>query len=155
MSSAYEELLQGETHLRPPPGERHERICQRLHGLMGASVDGMRSTQLLRPRFRVALTKHLVLCPDLALVTTATGRLWLAAEVIDGQDHHLDTVIKKQIYEDLRIPRLWMIDPRYDNVEIYHASPYGLTLKGILAGGELLTEQLLPEFQVSMKELFA
>ena len=64
-------------------------------------------------------------------------------------------MVKKQIYEDLRIPRLWMIDPRYDNVEVYHASPYGLSLKGILAGNDLLTERLLPEFQVSMRDLFA
>jgi Uma2 family endonuclease len=155
MSTAYEELLQGESHLRQPPGERHERICRRLHGLVGASVDGLRSTQLLRPRFRVVIAPRLALCPDLALLATATGRLWLAAEIIDGQDHHVDTVLKKQIYEDLRIPRLWMIDPRYDNVEVYHATPYGLSLKGILAGKEVLSEPLLPEFEVNMKDLFA
>jgi Uma2 family endonuclease len=67
----------------------------------------------------------------------------------------VDTVLKKQIYEDLRIPRLWMIDPRYDNVEVYHATPYGLSLKGILAGKEVLSEPLLPEFEVNMKDLFA
>ena len=27
--------------------------------------------------------------------------------------------MKKQIYEDLNLPRLWMIDPRYNNVEVY------------------------------------
>ena len=37
-----------------------------------------------------------------------------------------------------------MIDPRYDNVEVYHSNEYGLILKGILAGHELLTEKLLP-----------
>lgn len=154
MSVPYEETLQGESLLRQPPGERHERICHRLHGLVAASVDGLRSTRLMSPRSRVVITKHLVLCPDLALLTTATGKLWLAAEIIDGRDHHADTVVKKQIYEDIRIPRLWMIDPRYDNVEVYHASPYGLSLKGILAGRDLLTEKLIPEFQVSVKELF-
>ncbi len=47
-----------------------------------------------------------------------------------------------------------MIDPRYDNVEIYHASQYGLVLKGILAGNEILTEKLLPEFQMTVADLF-
>jgi len=155
MSVIYQELLQGETHLRPPPGERHERICGRLHSLVAASVDGLKSTQLLAPRQRLVISEHVALCPDLALVTAATGKLWLAAEIIDGRDHHIDTVLKKQIYEDIRIPRLWMVDPRYDNVEEYHASPYGLTLKGILAGSEVLGEKLIPEFQVSMKDLFA
>lgn len=155
MSTPYGETLQGELLIRHPPGERHESICERLHGIVEASMDGLQSFQLLRARSRVGITKHIVLCPDLALITLATGKLWLAAEIIDGHDHHADTVVKKQLYEDMRIPRLWMIDPRYDNVEVYHASPYGLSLKGILAGSELLTEKLIPEFQVSMKELFA
>jgi Uma2 family endonuclease len=40
-------------------------------------------------------------------------------------------------------------------VEIYHTNEYGLILKGILAGHELLTERLLPEFQLTITELFA
>src|SRR5262249_61621213 len=96
-----------------------------------------------------------VACPDLALVTVATNKLWLAAEIVSSDDHAPDTVVKKQIYEELKLPRLWMLDPRYDNVEVYHANAYGLILKAILAGSELLEEKLLPEFQISIAELFA
>jgi len=80
--------------------------------------------------------------------------LWLAAEVVSSEDHSADTVVKKQIFEEVKLPRLWMIDPRYNNVEVYHASPYGLILKEILAGSEVLAERLLPEFQITMSELF-
>ncbi len=31
---------------------------------------------------------------------------------------------------------------------------FGLMLKGILAGSEVLTEKLLPEFQITIAELF-
>jgi Uma2 family endonuclease len=48
-----------------------------------------------------------------------------------------------------------MIDPRYDNVEVYHSNEYGLVLKGILAGRETLSEKLLPEFQLTVAELFS
>ena len=48
-----------------------------------------------------------------------------------------------------------MVDPRYDNVEIYHSTEFGLELKGILAGSEVLTEKLVPEFQFVIAELFA
>lgn len=48
-----------------------------------------------------------------------------------------------------------MVDPRYDNVEVYHASEYGMRLQVILAGEEVLNEKLLPEFAITMKELFA
>jgi len=95
-----------------------------------------------------------MLRPDLALVTAATGKIWLAAEIVSSDDHRIDTVTKKAIYEDLNLPRLWMIDPRYDNVEIYHGSQYGLSLKGILASREVLTESLLPGFAIVIKDLF-
>jgi Uma2 family endonuclease len=90
----------------------------------------------------------------MALVTAGNGKLWLAAEIVSSDDHRTDTVIKKQIYEEIKLPRLWMIDPRYDNVEVYHASEYGMILRKMLAGREILSEKLLPEFELSVEELF-
>jgi Uma2 family endonuclease len=154
MSLPYQETFNGALLMRPPPGERHEQICTRLHASVRASVADLANTRLLAPRTRVALARDTTVCPDLSLVATATGKLWLAAEVVSSEDHAADTVVKKQIYEEVKLPRLWMIDPRYNNVEVYHASPYGLMLKEILAGNEVLTERLLPEFQMTMVELF-
>jgi len=154
MSSSYKEILEGQTVLRPAPGARHELICGRLHALIHASVANLTSTQLLPPRTQVKLSTGTVVCPDLALVARATGKLWLVAEIVNSGDHRPDTVVKKQIYEEARLPRLWMVDPRYDNVETYHGSEYGLALKGILAGREELSEKLIPEFHVVVKDLF-
>ena len=155
MSQPYEEILDGASFPRSAPGPRHEAICDRLHALMTASVANLPSTQLLAPRTRVRVSPSTAICPDLALVTVATGKLWLAAEIISRDDHRADTVVKKELYEKIRVPRLWMVDPRYDNVEIYHSTEFGLQLKGILAGSELLTEKLIPEFQVVVAGLFA
>ena len=155
MSEPYEEIFAGEVTLRLLPGRRHELICSRLHTAMKATVGNITSTRLLEPRTAVEMAHDTRLCPDLALVTAATNKLWLAAEVVSSEDHHADTVIKKELYETIKVPRLWMIDPRYGNVEIYHATPYGLALRSILAGREVLSEDLLPEFALTMAELFA
>ena len=155
MSRSYEETLGGKSLSRSAPGERHEIICERLHAAMTASVSNLSSTQLLVPRTKIHVSHSTTICPDLALVTVSTGKLWLAVEIFSRDDHHADTVVKKQVYEDIRVPRLWVIDPRYDNVEIYHSTEWGLTLKGILAGSEILTEKLIPEFQIIIAELFA
>lgn len=154
MSLPYEEVFEGEIVERSAPGNRHEIICARLHETIRASVTDLPSTRLLPPRTQVQVTRTTALCPDLALVTTATGKLWLAAEIVSADDHRNDTVIKKQIYDDIKLPRFWMIDPRYDNIEVYHATPFGLALKGIHAGREVLNEALLPEFQLVVGELF-
>ncbi|HVM50051.1 MAG TPA: Uma2 family endonuclease [Candidatus Acidoferrum sp.] len=155
MSTAYAEILNGSALARRPPGPRHELICGRLHQWVRASVANFPGIRLLPPRSEVRLSPKHTVCPDLALLATATGKLWLAAEVVSSDDHRPDTVTKKQVYEEVRLARLWMVDPRYDNVEVYHSSEYGLILKGILAGHELLTERLLPEFQLTITELFA
>jgi Uma2 family endonuclease len=154
MSEPYEEIMSGEVWLRSAPGPRHERICARLHGQIAAIVARHQTTKLLPPRSVVQIRTGTLVRPDLALVTSANGRLWLAAEVISSGDHRPDTVDKKAVYEEINIPRLWIIDPRYDNVEVYHGGEYGLALKGILAGRDCLTERLLPEFQVAVVDLF-
>jgi Uma2 family endonuclease len=155
MSLPYEEILNGASLPRSAPGGRHEIICCRLHAAMTASVANMAGTQLLAPRTKVQVSRSTAICPDLALVTAATGKLWLAVEIISRDDHRTDTVVKKELYEHIRVPRLWMVDPRYDNVEIYHSTEWGLKLQGILAGSELLTENLIPEFQFVIAALFA
>ena len=154
MSEPYEELVDGEPLSRLAPGPRHELICARLHQRVSASLTGNGTSRLLAPRAQVELTRHTVVRPDLALVTAATGKLWLAAEVISSDDHHADTVTKKEVYENIRVPRLWIIDPRYDNIEVYHGGEYGLTLKGMLAGRAALAEPLLPTFRLVAAELF-
>jgi Uma2 family endonuclease len=155
MTEPYEEILNGERLLRLPPRRRHESILQRLHTRVGACVTALQTSRLLAIRDAVQISDSTLLRPDLALVTAANHKLWLVAEVVSSDDHHPDTVEKKMIYEELHLPRLWMVDPRYDNVEVYHGTPYGLTLKRVLAGRELLTEALLPGFQLGLHELFA
>ncbi len=150
----YEELIEGELFLRLAPGPRHELICARLHQHVSDLLSGNSPSRLLPVRAQVELAPRTVLRPDLALVTAATGKLWLVAEVVNPVDHHPDTVTKKEIYENLRVPRLWMIDPRYDNLEVYHGSEYGLILKGMFAGRSVLSEALLPGLSLVVAELF-
>jgi Uma2 family endonuclease len=155
MSQVYEEIFEGETLLRSAPGLRHERICARLHDRIAEGLTKNAVSRLLSPRSIVQLSPGTMVRPDLAVVTIATGKLWLAVEVIDSEDHHPDTVLKKTVYEDFNLARLWMVDPRYDNVELYHGTSYGLALRGILAGSERLKESLLPELELTVAELFA
>lgn len=155
MSDPYEETIQGETTLRLPLRARHELICTRLHEVIKASVANFPGTKLLELRSAIRVDANNLLRPDLAIATAATGKIWLAVEVVSSEDHHADTVEKKQIYEEMKLPRLWMVDPRYNNVEVYHATEYGMRLEKILAGSDVLTEKLLPEFQIAIADLFA
>ena len=154
MSDPYEEIVRGESLLRRGPGPRHELVCYRLHDRVASIMGDVRTARLLPPRTLIELSSGTLIRPDLTLLTVATGKAWLIAEVVDAVDHHSDTVIKKGLYEDVRLPRLWMVDPRYNNVEVYHGSPYGLALHRILANRDQLTETLLPDLALAMGDLF-
>ena len=151
----YEEIIEGVSVLRRVSAGRHEDICDALHAAFAAALAGNSVARLLEPRSIVQLSPGTLLRPDLALVTVATGKLWLAAEIVSSTDHRWDTVTKKELYEAAAVPRLWMVDPRYDNVEVYHGSPHGLALQHIYAGREGLVEQLLPTLKLAVVELFA
>jgi Uma2 family endonuclease len=155
MSAIYEEIIHGETIVRSAPGTRHEMILARLHAKISGGLSEQSPTRLLAPRTIIQLSAGIMLRPDIALVTAATGKIWLAGEVVDSHDHRPDTVLKKGLYEDYNLPRLWMIDPRYNNVELYQGTTYGLALKGILAGRETIKEPLLPDFLLTVDDLFA
>ena len=154
MSDPYEEIIHGERLLRLPLRPRHEQILARLHRKIAACVADLATARLLPPRSPVQVTPTTLLRPDLALVTAAHQKLWFVIEVVSSDDHHADTVEKKSIYEELRLPRLWMVDPRYDNVEVSHGTAYGLKLVGILAAKDTLQDQLLKAFAVTLVELF-
>ncbi|HOW63684.1 MAG TPA: Uma2 family endonuclease [Candidatus Paceibacterota bacterium] len=154
MSLPYEEIVEGETYLRLPPSLRHEAICQRLHELISVSLQANASLRLLDSRSIVQLSAGTIVRPDVAVVSHPSKKIWLAVEVISSEDHHTDTVVKKGIYEDANLTRLWMVDPRYDNVEVYHGSPYGMVLRHILAGSDLLQEEQFPGLQISITHLF-
>ena len=102
--SQYEEMIDGRTLVRSFPGARHERICALLHARVEAGLAANAAARLLGPREAVALSERMVFRPDLALVTAATGKVWLVVEIIDSADHRPDTVLKKGIYEDFKVP---------------------------------------------------
>ena len=155
MSTHYEEILEGESVIRQPPGPRHEKVLHKLRELLTGVLNEIANVELLESRSVMQISPGSMFRPDMCLVASANNKLLLAIEVIDSVDHRIDTVEKKDLYDSHQIPRLWIVDPRYDNIEVYHGSRHGLRLKQILAGRELLSEPLLPGFQLIVKDLFS
>ncbi len=161
MSEPYEEIVRGESLLRSAPTPAHELLVNRLHAWVGSCLSPNSSLKALHPRTGVDLGEAGQLQPDLCIIRRPPGApdeegiLYLVAEVLLPGDHHADTVMKKQVWADLRLPRLWMVDPRYLNVEVYASTEFGFTLLDILANRHPLTDPNLPGLSRSMTELFA
>ena len=110
-----------------------------MNAVAASMVTGVSTAKLLPPRTMVTLSRQTKVRPDLALVTVATNKLFLMWRKSSIRAiYTTDTVLKKTLYEEAALPRLWMVDPRYDNVEVYHGkSQHGLALKQILATQEV------------------
>ena len=154
MRELYEEQLDGQTVLRSSPSSSHEILCDRIQRRLDATLSPNSTLKLLPRRSPLQLSPKTKVRPDLALVKTSEQRPYLFVEILLPGDHTADTVLKKNLYQIFRLPRLWIVDPRYGNVEVYATGNYGFRLETILAHRELLSDPLLPAFQCSMKELF-
>src|ERR1044071_2808433 len=106
MNEPYAETIDGKTLSRSAPGARHELICGRLHQLVHASVANLTSARLLTPRSEVRLSPSTTVRPDLSLITSASGKLWLAAEIVSTDDHKIDTGLKKKTKTEIKQPTL-------------------------------------------------
>jgi len=158
MVDGYEEIIRAEVFNRRAPSGDHERLVTHLHQLVSDSLPLNSRLQLLPPRTDWVLSEETTIRPDLTIVRVTPGRgaqLYLVAEVLLAGDHHVDTVIKKELWPGLKLPRLWMVDPRYLNVEVYGCGEYGFTLVDILAHHHALTDPCLPGLRCTMNELFA
>ena len=155
MTAPYKELIAGDTFIRAAPNAPHELLCDRLHAAVTAHLPSNSSLRLLPRRTSITLREGAEICPDLALVRGPTSLLYLAAEVLQPGDHHPDTVLKKELYSDARTLRLWIVDSRYHNTEVYGSGEFGFRLQTILAGRETLTDPAVTGLALSMNDLFA
>jgi len=151
---SYHEVLAGRVVVRARPCQRHERICAKLHEVVKQALEGNDAYVQLETRSEIKLADDTILRPDLSVIFRENGKLFLAAEVIDSQDHKIDTVYKKDIYELYRVPKLWVLDPRYDNLEVYESAEYGLLLRQMLAGRAVLKDPAFPNLEVLVENLF-
>ncbi|MFA6959872.1 MAG: Uma2 family endonuclease [Opitutaceae bacterium] len=155
MSDPYQELIDGETFIRGPLNGPHELLCDRLHAWVASHLPPNSVLTLLPRRTTLKLRPGTDICPDLALVRRDDTRLYLAVEVLQPGDHHTDTVLKKQLYSDCRAPRLWIVDSRYQNVEIYATGAAGFRPESIRAAHEMLTEPALGNIPYPVADIFA
>lgn len=153
MVEPYEEIVGGEVWLRSPPSQKHEEVLQRLYALVENAVRGHKGLELLPPRSVLQIEAGTLLRPDL-IVQDQQGHVVLVAEVIYPGDHKTDTVVKKAIYEESSIERLWMIDLRYECIEVYERTPYGLAFRNSFAGMERVEDARWPQLSFYAAELF-
>ena len=163
------ELIDGVHYVTPSPDLGHQELVGRLYLAIGNFLETRRHLgRVFLSPLDVVLSDHDVVEPDLlfvagdqqGLLTEANvqGPPALVIEVLSPGTRCRDEGIKRQLFERTGVREYWLVDPKRSRVLVCRRSQDGsLSVVATLAhdGDELLSTPLLPEFRLSMAELFA
>lgn len=144
------------------PTDRHQSILKHLFLALHAFLDargGIVQFAVLRLRLRPGKIRE----PDLLALLEADDarrqdRFWtgadLLAEVVSKDKPSRDLVQKKREYAKAGIPEYWIVDPRQESVIVHRLQGKRYVRHGLFRRGQQATSALLPDFSVSVTDLF-
>ena len=157
------ELIRGRVVVHEPPSQYHAFVAARLIHLLTTFVEPRRLGWVIgESGFKTHSTPDSVRAPNVAFVARAPGvelhrrgfaprAPELAAEVLSPNDRPGEIVAKVADWLQFGVRLVWVIDPRRENVTIYHADG---TVSIAPGTGALDGEDVLPGFVCSLAALF-
>jgi Uma2 family endonuclease len=160
------ELIDGEHFVTPSPASRHQIILANLHRLIGAHTHEMKRGVTLFAPYDIVFTRYDVVEPDLIyfskeryseVVTeqNAQGPPNLAVEILSPGTRRRDEVLKRRLYERMKVDEYWIVDPVGETVAVDRlcGRKYEATEIALRDGG-VLTTPLLPGLTIRLAAVF-
>lgn len=161
------EIIQGVACLTPAPGSRHQRIIGNLHLKLESYLAscGERPGWLYLSPYDVVLTEHDVVQPDLVYISTERRKIirargvfgapdWVI-EVVSPSTADLDRGQKHDLYARHGVREYWIIDPENRSVNRWTDGERPLGRGESITAQGLVQSAVLPEFRVSLADIFA
>jgi Uma2 family endonuclease len=160
------ELIGGEHFMTPAPDTKHQIISSNLHRLISHFVHQKRLGRLFSARSDVVLSDTDVVQPDLLFVSAARAHIIsekniqgvpdLVVEIISETTRRTDEIVKRKVYEGNGVAEYWIVDPALETVKVYRMTDEGYVRAAELSreAGDTLTTPLLPEFRITLAEVF-
>ena len=161
------EIIDGEHYVTPSPMTRHQRISGRLFHLLQAHLENHPGGEVFFAPLDVLLSRFDIVVPDLVYISHERARFLteknlqgppdLAVEILSPATKARDQHLKRDLYERVGVREYWLVDPKRNEVTLYHAGPTGFEPPKLLtrAAGDVLTTDLLPELRVPLERLLA
>jgi Uma2 family endonuclease len=156
------EIVDGQPEEKEMPGARHSGICARLATELGVYLKANRSGGLyVEGSFQIGRNERI---PDLAFVSAARippegepETKWpippdLAVEVVSPNDLYERVYAKTREYLAAGVQQVWLVSPEHHTVTIYRSAT---NITAFAGDCELVSEDVLPGFRCSLREIFA
>jgi Uma2 family endonuclease len=163
--NAYYELINGVIMKKSAPTPQHQRISMKLSRIISNYLLENKKGELLASPVDLFLDDRNAIQPDLVFVANDNQRIVtndgivgipdLIVEIISPSSVMRDRVDKKNLYERLNVKEYWIIDPAYQDIEIYTIlnGRYEL-LSGVTMLEGSLKSNILDGVSIDLKELF-
>ena len=160
------ELIDGELRMPAAPNVKHQVILGNIYTPFRHHVRERNLGRVLLSPVDVVLdqARPLVLQPDLLYVARdrmgiirdkVYGAPDLTVEIFSGSGALFDRTEKAALYAQYGVREYWLVDPDAETVEVRRLERHGYETVGLFRRGETLRSALLPEFQLSVNEIFA
>jgi Uma2 family endonuclease len=163
--SAYYELINGLIMKKSAPAPQHQNISMSLSMKLGSFIKSKKLGKLFAAPIDLFLDDRNAVQPDLVFVANdnlhivthdgIVGIPDLIVEIISPSSVMRDRIDKKNLYERLNVKEYWIIDPAYQDIEIYTVlnGRYEL-FSGVTMFEGSLKSNILEGISIELKELF-
>ena len=158
------EILDGDLYVAAAPNTKHQRASRNLEMALFQHVSKNRLGEVLDAPYDVLLSEENVVQPDIIFVRkerigiigemNLQGAPDLVIEILSEGTRGKDLEVKKKIYARYGIPEYWIVDPEAATAEVLLWSELGYVTAGTYGKSDSLSSPLLPEFKLSLTEVF-
>ncbi len=165
------EIIDGEVNELATPTLKHQRTSMRLSLRIGRYLEEKRTGELFAAPYDLVIRRQPLRTrqPDLFYLSYARAgdlnallqepRLEippdLVIEVLSPSDTYSAWREKLHDYHMLGVPEVWAVDLEREEVEVLTRTERGYSSLGWFKGEEPIQSQVLPELQLTPKEMFA
>jgi Uma2 family endonuclease len=156
------EFTDGSIEVLPMPTDRHQVILDFLYAALRPLMQRL-GGKVLFAALRMQIREGKFREPDLLLLLDANdprrqNAFWLGAdlvmEVVSTDNPERDTVEKRGDYAEAHIPEYWIVNPEDESITVLRLEDNRYTEHGVFHRGDTATSALLPEFTVSVTDVF-
>lgn len=162
------ELIDGEHYVTPSPNMRHQRLAGRIYSAFAWYLrDHANLGEAFFAPFDVVFSHYDVVEPDLLFIAAdqsailtdqnVQGAPALVVEILSRGTRKTDEQIKRRLFERGGVREYWVVDPEHDLIKVFRRDADGAfprVAELSAAAGETLRTPLLPDFALSLPDLF-
>ncbi|MBF0336656.1 MAG: Uma2 family endonuclease [Nitrospirae bacterium] len=150
--------------MSPSPFERHQSISSNIYRKIDRHMEKVKIGKVYYAPLDVILKEgQQRLQPDILFIRRENMVIvqdWIrgvpdmVCEIVSKGSHGKDTVTKKKIYEDFRVPEYWIVIPELETIEVFTIEGDAYELFSLAEGEGVVRSRVIEGLEFDVKDVF-